>query len=104
MDVATVAIATVVSQALSAGLTVSRLLRRTDACALRVSRLSLKSALTAKILSIGIPVGLQCITFDTANVVAQSLGNSFGKDMIAGSAAAANIEGIVSIIMSVLRQ
>jgi Na+-driven multidrug efflux pump len=46
-----------------------------------------------KILQVGIPTGLQSILFSLSNVLIQSAVNSFGATVVAGGAAAGNIEG-----------
>ena len=70
-----------------------RRLRRTDKCvrversALRIDRRSLR-----RILSIGLPAGVQSAVFSFANIVIQSAINSLGTVVIAASSAAFNIE------------
>ena len=97
MDVAGVALATVISQGLSAALILACLclspgelhvsLRR-----LRVDRRSLKS-----MARIGIPAGLQGCLFSLSNVVIQGAINSYDSIVIAGYSAGASIEHFVYI-------
>ena len=92
MTVNGVAIATVTANAVSAFLLYRRL-TRTDKCVrvewklLRIDVTSLK-----RILSIGLPAGVQSAVFSVANIVIQSAINSLGTVVIAASSAAFNIE------------
>ncbi|MBQ3548811.1 MAG: MATE family efflux transporter [Oscillospiraceae bacterium] len=95
MDVAGVALATVISQCLSAVLVVRCLCReesdiRLDLRALSIDRLRLR-----QVAAIGIPSGLQSTAFALSNVIIQSAINSFGETVISGNTAAANIEGFI---------
>ena len=92
MTVGGVAIATVTANAVSAILLYRRLTRtnkcvRVERCALRIDRTSLK-----RILSIGLPAGVQSAVFSFANIVIQSAINSLGTLVIAASSAAFSIE------------
>ncbi len=100
MNVAGVAIATVISQFLSAILVLIALMRRTDACRLVLSKMKINLSVTAKIIKIGVPAGIQSCLFSFSNIIIQSSVNSFGNIAVAGSSAAANIEGFVYIIMN----
>ncbi|MBR1693491.1 MAG: MATE family efflux transporter, partial [Lachnospiraceae bacterium] len=57
-----------------------------------------------KILQIGLPAGLQGTVFSLSNVVIQSSVNSFGATVMAGNAAAMNIEGFVYMAMNAFHQ
>ncbi len=95
MDVAGVALATAISQVLSAILVLSALAKRTDACRLEFKKLKIRKKQLLKILRIGLPSGIQSSLFSISNVIIQSSVNSFGSVVVAGNAAAANIEGFV---------
>ncbi len=104
MGVAGVAIATVISQAVSAFL-VLRCLMRTEAdYRLDLKCLSIKKDKLFKMIQIGVPAGLQGALFSISNVLIQSSVNSFGKIAMAGNTAAANIEGFVYTAMNALHQ
>lgn len=104
MGVAGVAIATVISQAVSAVL-VLRCLMRTEAdYRLDLKCLSIKKDKLLKMIQIGVPAGLQGALFSISNVLIQSSVNSFGKIAMAGNTAAANIEGFVYTAMNALHQ
>lgn len=87
LGVAGVAIATVLSQVISAGLVLAALLRLPDGAALKIRDLCLEKHLMCRILQVGIPAGLQFITFDLANVLIQAGINSFGDVTVAAWAA-----------------
>ena len=57
-----------------------------------------------KILEIGLPAGFQGVLFALSNVIIQSSINSFGKDVMAGSAAAGNIENFTYFAMNAFYQ
>lgn len=100
MDVAGVALATIISQFVSAVLVVIALMHRTDAARLLLSKLKIYKESLVKILKIGIPSGIQSSMFSISNVLIQSSINSLGAVVVSGSAAASNIEGFVYIIMN----
>ena len=77
------AIATVLSQIISAILVLVVLLRLPREQKLEFSHLQLNRSYLGRILAIGVPAGLQFITFDLANVLIQSSVNSFGDVTIA---------------------
>lgn len=104
MGVAGVAIATVVSQFLSAFLVVLCLLRHPGDIRLIPRQLRIHTKRLKEILRIGMPAGLQSVLFSLSNVVIQSSINSFGETVIAGSAAAGNIEGFVYVCMNAFYQ
>jgi len=100
MDVAGVALATIVSQFLSAILVVIALMRRTDACKFDFKKMKIDLTVIKKILKIGLPAGIQSSLFSISNVIIQSSVNSFGNIAVVGNSAAANIEGFVYILMN----
>ena len=93
LDVAGVALATTISQALSAVLVLIKLMRRDDACRFSFAKMKIDSKPLKKMLLIGIPSGLQSTMFAISNVIIQSSVNSFGAIAMSGNAAAASIEG-----------
>ncbi len=98
MSVAGVAIATVISQALSAFLVCRALVVDDDDTHLDIKKLRIHGASLKELLHIGVPAGLQGAVFAIANVVIQSSINSFDSTaIVAGNAAGANIEGFVYI-------
>jgi len=95
MNVAGVALATTISQAISAVLVIFALMRRTDACHLDLTKLRIYKAQLLTIIRIGLPAGIQSSLFNISNVMIQSSINSFGDIVMSGNAAAQNIEGFV---------
>ncbi len=104
MDVAGVALATSISQVLSAALVLRALMRRQDACRLQWNRVSIHRRSLSRILQIGLPTGMQSSLFSISNVLIQSSINSFGAAAISGSAAAGNIEGFLYMTMYAFSQ
>lgn len=104
MNVAGVALATTISQGISAVLVVWALMRRSDACKLIPSQLRFYGTQLAKILRIGVPAGIQSSLFGISNVMIQSSVNSFGEVFVAGNAASGNIEGFVYVSMNAFHQ
>ena len=98
IGVAGVAIGTIVSQFISALMALLYLRKVKGPLRLSLRKLSIDKAKLKKLLLIGIPSGIQGTLFSFSNVILQSSINSFGKIVIAGSAAAANVEGIYYVI------
>ncbi|MBQ4165050.1 MAG: MATE family efflux transporter [Oscillospiraceae bacterium] len=104
MDVAGVALATVISQCISAALIIMCLMREEGAFKFSFKKMLPEKAVCFKILGVGIPAGIQGVVFSLSNVVIQSSINSFGSVVMAGSAAAASIEGFVWVSMNSFSQ
>lgn len=104
MDVAGVALATTISQAVSATLVIASLMHRTDACRLYLKEIRIYVEQLKKILVIGLPAGFQSILFSISNVIIQSSANSFGKIFLSGVSAASSIEGFVYVILNAFMQ
>lgn len=101
MNVAGVALATTISQAVSAILTVGALMRRTDACRLTIKKMQIKAKELFTIIRLGLPAGIQSSLFAVSNVIIVSSINSFGSDaIISGNGAAQNLEGFLSSVTS----
>lgn len=104
MDVAGVALATIISQFISAFLVVKCLMKEEDAIRLQRKYLGVDRKIFLSILRIGLPAGLQGSLFSISNVVIQSSINTFGATIIAGNSAASNIEGFVYMAMNSFSQ
>ena len=104
MNVAGVALATTISQGISAVLVVIALMKRTDACQLHLSKMRFHKVQLAKMLRIGLPAGIQSSLFSISNVLIQSSVNSFGDVFMSGNAAASNIEGFVYVSLNAFHQ
>ena len=104
MNVAGVALATIISQALSAVLVVIALMRRKDACRLELKKMRIYKPQLMKIIRIGLPAGIQGSLFGISNTMIQSSINSFGDIVMSGNAAAGNIEGFVYVSFNSFQQ
>ena len=104
MSVDGVALATTISQGVSATLVVIALVRRNDACKLHFSQLKFYKNEFLQILKIGLPAGIQGSLFSISNVIIQSSVNSFGSVVVSGNAAALNIEGFIYIVLNAFHQ
>ena len=92
LGVSGVAIATLISNILSAALVTVHLYRRDDDFTFRFERMKIERSQLVRVLKIGIPAGIQGAIFSVSNVFIQSGINSFGKNAIAGSSLALNFE------------
>lgn len=105
LSVAGVALATIISQAISATLVLLCLMGDQGALHLDVKKLGMDKRTTLRILQVGLPAGFQGLVFSISNVVIQSSINSFDSTaIIAGAAASANIEGFVYVSMNAFYQ
>ena len=92
------AIATVLSQLISAVLVVITLCRLEPDIRLDFGGLRIDPLLLRRVLLIGIPAGLQFITFDLSNLLVQSGINSFGEVTTAAWTAFAKADGITWMV------
>ena len=104
MSVAGVALATILSQAISAVLVTRSLLHMDGPTRLYLHKLRIHRGLLVRIITIGLPAGIQSMMFSISNVVIQSSVNSFGSIVIAGNAAAANVGNFVYQAMNTFQQ
>ncbi|MDO5402589.1 MAG: MATE family efflux transporter [Eubacteriales bacterium] len=104
MGVAGVAIATAISQFISAGLIIRCLLKETGALKLEVKKLRIVKQDFMDIVRVGLPAGFQGMLFSLSNVIIQSAVNGFGDIVVAGNSAAMSIEGFVYISMNAFYQ
>ena len=95
LDVAGVALATVLSNGVAAYLVLRSLAKRTDACKLFLGKLRIHKDSFKKILRIGIPSGVQASLFSISNVLVQSSINSFGEAMMSAETAGGNINSFM---------
>lgn len=99
--VAGAAVATVISQMLSAFLGFRKLIRSEGHYQLHIKEIRFDFELLKEILHQGIPSGIQNSIISIANVVVQSNINAFGDDAMAGCGSYSKIEGFIFIpIMS----
>ena len=100
MDVAGVGLATVISQVISAVLVIWILIKEPDDFHLNLKKLRINRTIFIQIVKIGLPAGFQGIMFSFSNVIIQSSVNTFGPVMIAGNAAAVNLESFIYTSMN----
>lgn len=104
LSVAGVALATVIAQAVSAGLLLRCMYRMEGSCRLEPKKLKIHREKVWLLLRHGLPAGLQGSVFSFSNVLIQSSINSFGSVAMAGSSAASNLEGFVYASMNAFQQ
>lgn len=105
MAVDGVALATVISQLLACVLVLRKLMCRGDSCKLSLKKMRIDPRALGRIVSIGLPAGIQGSLFSISNVTIQSSVNSFNIEAINnGCSAASNIEGFVYMGMNAFQQ
>jgi len=95
MDVAGVAIATIVAHYLSAAAIMYILVFSDAPYRINIKKLKLYKKETKEIISVGLPAGIQSSVYGIANSAIQSAVNSFGAATMAGRTAAGSIESFV---------
>lgn len=100
MDVAGVAIATVISQVVSSFLTLRHMMRMEQELRLDWKLVRISKSKLVRIARVGLPAGIQSTIFSLSNVLIQSSVNSFGELAVAGNSAASNIEGFIYVSMN----
>ena len=105
MDVAGVALATILSQYMSAALVLRCLMKEEDeSFRVVIKNLKIDTSTLLGLVKIGVPAGIQGVVFSLSNVIIQSSVNGFGEIFIAGSSAASSIEGFVWVSMNAFHQ
>ena len=104
MTVDGVAIATVISNVVSAVILFVLLVRTDKAIHINIKAFRFDNKCFKKIIRIGLPAGLQSAVFALANIVIQSAINSLGTMVIAASSAAYNIEIIAYFVLNSFSQ
>lgn len=98
MGILGAALATILSQTASAVLVLVVLARLPEDIRLHARQIRLDSRLVRRILVIGVPAGLQFVTFDLANLLIQSGVNSFGSNMVAAFTAYGKADALTWMI------
>lgn len=104
LDVAGVAIATVISQMISCVLVIICLYKTDAVYQLRFKKLRIKWSYLGQIFRIGIPAGIQSTLISFSNVLLQSSVNSFGSIAMAGYTAANNILSFLYMAANAITQ
>ncbi len=100
MDVAGVAIATVIAQLVAALLVLKCLIKADDCYKLDIKKIKINMSEFKEILALGIPAGMQSAMFSLSNVIIQSSINSVGSVAMAGNSAAVSVESMVYIALN----
>ena len=103
-NVVGVAIATVITQYLSAFLVIRALLHEEEPWRLDLRKLCLRKEKIGRILRIGIPAGLQAAMLAASDIPLQTCVNSLGSLAVSGNAAALNIDGLIFTTIENLTQ
>lgn len=104
MDVAGVALGTIISEFVSAVLVIITLMRSTNVLHLSLRKLRIDFSILKDIFKIGIPAGIQSLVFSISNVMIQSKINLFGENAIAGNGVASSLENFVYAGMNAVYQ
>ncbi len=104
MGVSGVALATIISQFISATLVVLCLIRTDGPIHLDIRKIRFDLDKVARIARVGLPAGLQGMLFSISNVLIQSTVNSFGTNVTAGNTVAVNLEGYIYVSMNAIYQ
>lgn len=100
MGVVGVAVATVISQIVSAGLALRILLKTEDDIRLCPSKIRIEKRIAGRMFSIGVPSGITGATLAFSNAVIRASVNSFGASATAGATASNHLESYVLFFTS----
>lgn len=104
MGVAGVAVATIISQYISAALVMRCLMKSEGSYRFNIKNIGIDKKEFIQMTKIGLPAGIQGSMFSISNVTIQSVVNSYGSVVMAGNAAANNIDGFVYAILNSISQ
>ena len=104
MDVAGVALGTILSQAISAVCVMVCLIRNKGFFHFSFKEMRFYKAEAIEIARVGLPAGLQGAIFSLSNVLIQSSINGLGEYVMDGNGAAGSIEGFVYVTMNSVAQ
>ncbi|MBQ4563012.1 MAG: MATE family efflux transporter [Lachnospiraceae bacterium] len=104
MDVAGVALATVVSQCISALMILRCLMKEQGAIRLDWKLLKIEPDRLRQLISIGLPASIESILLTISNFFVQTMLNGFGSTAVAAEAAGANIDDFIHIAMDAFYQ
>lgn len=95
-----VAIATVISQAVSAGLILLRLMLTQDSYRVELKQIRFDRGILKNVIRIGLPAGMQSVMYSASNLLIQASINSFGTTAIASWAAIGKVDGFIWMVMN----
>ena len=97
MGVMGAALATILSQIISAVLVMGSLMRTRDIYRLHLRKISIDWIMLKRIIRIGFPAGVQSILYSVSNVIIQSAVNSLGTNNVAAWAAYGKVDGLYRV-------
>ena len=100
MGVAGAALATILSQTVSAVLVIAVLTRTANSYQLQVRKMGFDLPILGRIVKIGLPAGLQSVMYSLSNVIVQSSINAFGTTVMAAWTAWGKMDGTFWMIIS----
>ena len=100
MGVAGAALATILSQALSAVLVLWVLMRTKDMHRLELRKIRFDGRMFHRIIRIGLPAGLQSVMYTSSNILIQSSVNELGTDTVAAWTAYSKIDSLFWMIVN----
>ena len=102
MGVAGAALATILSQLLSAVLVLGALMRTKDMYRLEWKKLRIDGIMLKRIIRIGLPAGMESAMYSISNVIVQAGVNTLGTDSVAAWAAYGKVDGLFWMMVSAL--
>ena len=102
MGVMGAALATILSQIISAVLVMGSLMRTKDIYRLHLRKISIDWIMLKRIVRIGFPAGVQSILYSVSNVIIQSAVNSLGTNNVAAWAAYGKVDGLFWMMINAL--
>jgi len=93
------AVATVLSQAISAVMVLFCLMRRLDSSKLIIKDIRMEKHILGDILKIGVPAGLQSVMYSLSNLIIQTAINGYGEASVAAWTAMGRMDGIIWLVM-----
>ncbi len=100
MGVEGVAIATIVSQFISATLVVIHVTRLKDECRLDLHKFGMDLSVLKQLVKVGLPAGIQGSLFSVSNMLLQTGYNSLGPVVVNANTAAMNVDGYIYNILN----
>lgn len=100
MGVEGVAIATIISQFISATLVIIHMTRLEDECRLDFKKLSIDMSVLKQLVKIGLPAGIQGSLFSVSNMLLQTGYNSLGPVAVNANVAASNVDSYIYNILN----
>ncbi len=102
MGVMGAALATILSQLISALLVMGALMRTKDIYRLYIRKIGIDWIMLKRIVRIGFPAGVQAVLYSVSNVIIQSAVNSLGTNSMAGWAAYGKVDGLFWMMINAL--